>query len=424
MLEFQEFKEIIKDQVAIRTINKLYPAGGQHSKIFPSTYAGGVYAIEDRLVNEKTTKCVLMDSVASQANRMEEALQNAVDSEKIKLPLAVIDFSESSKDDLDIVGNRLTSLQAPHRIADALFRECILNGKPFRESEEGIKILNSTPYSSTSLFGTCPTALLFGMWDSAGPKGGSGNKFERVITSEIVGINAVFGVGTSSRIDPLIQKTSDSRVWEKEDGGWTLDENEAKKDEKDKSTKYREGKLSNINLGNVAPSLNTYSDNLPGSSNPLSNDNTIKKGDIAANGATIEYAEQTCVISLAGLRKLHFPNENEKSINIQKDDAARAVLTALGLVAFTLSVENGLDLRSRCVLIQKEPTTWDVLGNMDKTFTLDSKGAIKLLEDSIKDATSNDLPWDTTPMKLLPNQDLIQCIKNSQSGLEDDSKGD
>ena len=44
-------------------------------KVFPPTYEGGKYAVEDRRIDGETVPCVLLDSVASQANRMEFALR-------------------------------------------------------------------------------------------------------------------------------------------------------------------------------------------------------------------------------------------------------------------------------------------------------------------------------------------------------------
>jgi len=73
-----------------------------------------------------------------------------------------------------------------------------------------------------------------------GPKGGLGTKFERAIVSEVVGINAVFGIKTSSRIDPLIVHTKNIKVYKTSDG-WTLEEKLAEKDAKAKPSIRREG---------------------------------------------------------------------------------------------------------------------------------------------------------------------------------------
>ena len=423
MLKFDDLQDFVNENVAIRAINKLEPAGGPHSKVFPPTYKGGVYAIEERLISGTKTTCVLLDSVASQANRMEESLQNAYDSGDVKLPLAVIDFSGCE----EVRGSRITSLQAPHRIADALFRECTYEGDDFRKSDVGKSVFGADSHYATPLFETCPTALLFGMWDSTGPEGGLGNKFERAITSEIVGINSVFGVGTSSRIDPVIRKTENTTIYELEDGGWTLDENKAVKDDRGKPKKYqrgegpkKKGKLSAVNLGNVAPTVKEYRGNEPNDdvTDPLTR-NKIKKGDILSNGATVEYAEQTCVISLAALRKLHFPPNAKTLPTNKRDGAARSVLAALGLLAFTLSTHGGLDLRSGCVLQQAKSTTWDVLG-ASKNFILDKTEAMCLFKESVDRAAEVGVSWETKQLTLSPTARLLEAIEKSKTPSNDD----
>src|SRR5262249_12346742 len=101
------------------------------------------------------------------------------------------------------VRGRVTALEAPHRIADAILRDSLLGKTPFRESAPGKRFAEARVENATGMFEVCPTALLFGVWDSTGAAGGLGNKFARALVSEIVGIHAVPGVRTSSRVDPL-----------------------------------------------------------------------------------------------------------------------------------------------------------------------------------------------------------------------------
>ena len=70
---------------AIRRTTRLEPIG---DKVFPPTYEGGEYATEGRQVmNDRrelqTVQTVLLDSVQSQANRMELALLRGIDAGKI-----------------------------------------------------------------------------------------------------------------------------------------------------------------------------------------------------------------------------------------------------------------------------------------------------------------------------------------------------
>src|SRR5262249_49920433 len=151
-----------------------------------------------RRINGATVRCVLLDAVQSQANRLEAALQNAYDEGALRFPLVLVDFSKAG-----VSRDRVTALEAPHRIADAILRDSTLGKVPFRDSAPGKRFAEARVESATGLFEVCPTALLFGVWDSTGSLGGLGNKFARALVSEIVGINAVPGVRTSSRVDPL-----------------------------------------------------------------------------------------------------------------------------------------------------------------------------------------------------------------------------
>src|SRR5215213_7374888 len=70
-------------------------------KVFPPTYEGGKYATEERIIGGQKLPCVLLDSVPSQANRMELALQDAWEGSEIKLPVHTVDFGESKSKDAD-----------------------------------------------------------------------------------------------------------------------------------------------------------------------------------------------------------------------------------------------------------------------------------------------------------------------------------
>ena len=62
-------------------------------------------------------------------------------------------------------------------IADALLRDSVLEGTPFRHTKVGTEVTDARPNHATAMFKYCPTALVFGVWDSTGPKGGLGAKF-------------------------------------------------------------------------------------------------------------------------------------------------------------------------------------------------------------------------------------------------------
>jgi CRISPR-associated protein Csb1 len=395
---------------AFRCAVKLQPAGGEGTKVFPPTYARAVYAREERRLpnRERPVECVLLDSVQSQANRMEEALQQAVDDGRLRIPVVEVDFSpyfpgEAQPADmrlLDPVG-KVSSLQAPHRIADAILRDSLRNGVPFRKSDIGERIGMVSARNATALLEYCPTALAFGLWDSTGPKGGLGAKFERAMVAEIVGVDAVYGVKTSSRIDPLaIQLKAGPLYARTDDVGWTLDESLAKKEKGKSVTLGKDGRPSEANHGNVTPSLS---------------DVDRQTGAWLAGGVTVAYAEQTVVLSLPALRRLCFPVNGKSSAEI--DNAARTTVAALALCAATLAAESGLDLRSRCLLWPVEPLTWKLLGKPGDSPTsvrLDAETAIELVNESVRHAKALGLPWADQPIVLTPSDALLRLVVRSQ----------
>jgi len=371
-------KAVSGTAAAFRSRTRLQPAGGAGDKVFPPTYAGAVYAKEERQINGAKVPCVLLDSVQAQANRLEEALQRALDVGLVKnIPVLNVDFTGLGL--LDEVG-RVSSLEAPHRIADAILRDSLYDGQPFRKSELGKSLDQASLQNATPLYKLCPTALIFGLWDSTGPKGGLGAKFQRALVSEIIGVNAQIGVKTSSRIDPLGMRAA-AKVVKKADGSYELAGDKAKD----------AVSPSEVNHGNIPPDVS------------------------AVGGATLDYAEQTVVLSLPALRKLRFPVDGKTTP--ERDAAARTVLAALALTATALAAESGFDLRSRCLLWPTDVMKWELLEKPGKTpteFTFSVEDAIKLLGEAVAAAEKLGLTWQKDPVRLIPSPNLVALLKRSQ----------
>lgn len=391
---------IIGNAAAFRCVTEYQPAGGPGDKVFPPTYAGGLYAVETRVFNGQRIECVLLDSVPSQANRMELALLEAYRARKIDLPLISVRF------DQEIIQKKftITSLEAPHRIADAIFRDCLLDGTIFRSSRIGRILDNVGAGNATGLLGVCPQALFLGLWDSAGPLGGSGGKIQRALVSEIIGLEAEAGVKTESRIDPLQIMLDAGPLYERairtqQLPHWTLDENLAALDKgerpkklgKSKEDKAPEGRPSEANHSNVAP--------------------TIKKG-----GFTVSKAIQTTVLSLAALRRLRFPIDSKSDSEFEVDLAARTALATLALAAAVLVREQGADLRSRCLLFPVEEFVWHLLDTPGKVkpYILNSEQALDLFKAALAEAKAKKLPWEDE-IVLTPSEELVRLVANSQA---------
>lgn len=393
---------------AFRSRSTLQPAAGDGTKVFPPTYDKATYATEDRRVLQsdgtfKTTPCVLLDSVQAQANRLENALQTAIDTDRFAaIPIPVVQVDFPNEDLLNAVG-KITSLQAPHRIADAILRDSLLDGKPFRKSEIGEKLDHVSLQNATALYELCPTALVFGIWDSTGPKGGLGAKFQRAFVSEIVGINVIKGAKTSSRLDPLGIQIAAGPIYQAKDStnglDWTDKITDAATDKEGTPILYnrsgsdsgKPGNPSKANHGNVTPS-------------------------ISEGGVTLDYAEQSAVLSLPALRRLHFPlADGTRSQEI--DAAGQTVLAALALTAAALASETGFDLRSRCLLWPTGPLTWELLdkpGSTPAQLVIDSDSALKVLADAIAAAEALGLKWRKEPLKLTPAPQLVTLLRASQ----------
>ncbi|MFT3769151.1 MAG: type I-U CRISPR-associated protein Cas7 [Minicystis sp.] len=254
----------------------------------------------------------------------------------------------------------------------------------------------------------CPTALVFGVWDSTGPKGGAGAKFQRCLVSEIVGIDVATGVKTASRIDPAGIQTKAGPIYKARDAAqeWTVDREEAEQ-VKGKAVEFsrsggdgKKGSPSAINHGNIPPSI-----------------------DAEAGGVTMSHAVQTTVLSLAGLRRLRFQTSCAgERIPAEKRDAAeaaaRTALAALALAAIVYQRDNDYDLRSRSILVAKEPLTLEIVGRdggAPQRFSLSKSEAAALLAAAEKKAREHGLGWDPAPVMLTPAPKLAGLIRKSRA---------
>lgn len=403
---------------AIRAVTRLAPAGGPGDKVFPPTYQGGQYHTERRRVGDEVVDCVVLDSVQSQTNRMELALKAARECGAIELPLVVTDFTTAG---LPHIG-RVTALDAPHRIADAIFGASELDGTPFRDSEPGKRFASASQTNATPLFELCPTALVFGVWDSTGPKGGLGSKFARALVSEIVGVSAVLGTRTQSRLDP-VPISAQVRLFATSEGpgaDWTTDPSKAAPDSKGQPLAFEgrsregRGKPAGVNLGNIPPDFSRVSRRSAQDVAELRG----REGEPLPGGVTIDHALQTTVLSLPSLRRLRFPVDGEESI--ERNDAARTVLAAVALAAVVYQHREGFDLRSRCLLVPTNLARFEFVpadGGTPAEFTLDTESAGTLLRDAVDAGRKLGLPWKAEEIVLQPSSKLVGLVRRSEEVL-------
>lgn len=392
-------QEVIRNAAAIRLRQKLQSEGAEGDKIFPPTFSGGTYCWEQRRIGEHSVPCVLLDSVAAQANRFEEALADAVTGQNLALPRFVVSFG----DDLADIGE-ISTLAAPHRVFDAILRDSALDGTPFFKTPTYRALTGANVRNATELFARSPTALLFGCWDSTGAAGGLGNKFPRAITSEIIGINAEWGTTQGGvRQDPL-GISAEVEIAIADDGDWSMvGKSGAAKKERAKGTRPSE-----INHGNVLVKVEQ------GTWERVVGDKLLSQKLPLKGGVTVDYALQITVLSLTALRRLRFPvNAVTRDT---ADRAAQAVLAALGLVAITQRREQGYWLRSRCALVAQGRQELEIVhaDGSSEPLALSSADALALYQQAVAEAQAAGLPWYPAPVQLAPQPKLIELVRKSR----------
>lgn len=143
-----------KGPVALTCKQKLLPVEGEGGVIFPPTYADIGYNIDTL---SDGTKVATIDSVGSQANRMEPIFKAAKPGEP-ENPLAKL------VPQIDIAyGNEKTVsiLEAGHRLGDAVIRSSDLKD----EAQKAFKLFLDAGDAS-AVAKLAPTSLVFGVWDS------------------------------------------------------------------------------------------------------------------------------------------------------------------------------------------------------------------------------------------------------------------
>jgi CRISPR-associated protein Csb1 len=212
--------------------------------------------------------------------------------------------------------------------------------------------------------------------------------------SEIIAIEVLPGVRTSSRIDPLgiklvldvISKTDDEEIWK-----FTPPPADPKKAKKPEGKTVRP---SEINHGNVTPVISNA-------------------------GVTFREAIQTTVLSLTQIRRLRFP-ENGGTTSADRDAAGRSVIAALGLYAVTLQQEDGYQLRSRCQLLPTEAPQFELIGRTGiacEPFTLNSTTAEEALKTALIRAEESGLKWHPGRIELEAKPDLLKLVEYSDKAI-------
>ena len=377
----------------IRLDSVLEPLSGACGPVKPAVYEGGTYQQDRRWAApdaSEATPVIVIDNVPSQANRLEDALRRWNRTSRV-LPELVLDFSGLSNLPAHLP-QRLSSLEFPHRNADAYLRDAQLDGQDFLKTELGQAIFGATAQTCGPLMAWFPQALLYGFWQSHMGKKRTNSKHARAWVSEIVGwqpastktrVLGVKGDALNLNTDEVVTSNPDDRTM------WDVGKAE-------KVAGGKSDKLSEIGHGQVP----------------------FMGSDAPAAAVSFARVTQRATVSFAQLRRVTLGHDRPEA-----DAAARALLVALGLHAHQLAFGRGFALRSGAELRPKATTaTW--LGNdSDKTFELGDAGATRdLLLSAREHAGSVGVAldgWGQPPKVLTPRDNLEAAIRSTWPELAD-----
>lgn len=386
-MNYHDLHQAVRSAAGLRLRLRLQPLYGPGEVIFPCTVAGGKYQTSKRRIPgfTESVDCTIIDSVQSQANRMEDALLEDIRAGHLHLPHVATDFS--GVEGLEKTVGTITCFEAPHRIFDAILRDSVdETGKHFPLTPLGKSVINANSKDASAIFGVSPASLLFGSWDSTGVSGGLGEKYTRCVVSELVAVNVEQATRAGTRIDPL-------------NTAGAIDPTTILKDTKDEMwqalAKNRKNlkKPSELNHSSVPWEGETH------------------------GGVTCDYIQQSTTISFPALRRLQFGSP-------ERTAAAQTVLAAIALHAAALNVEKGWHLRSRCDLILDDGASveWEILGgNASSSESLSASATRSLLKEAVAKAKEAGLMWIDEPLRLKPSEALEKLVVASQKAHRESS---
>ena len=377
----------------IRIDTDLAPLAGPGGPVKPAVYEGGRYQEDWRWASpddDEPTPVIVIDNVPSQANRLEDALRRSRN--RVPVPEFLLDLSSLSNLPAHLP-KRLSSLEFPHRNADAYLRDARLGDQDFVKTDLGKAIFGATAQEAGPLTAWFPQALLYGFWQSHLGKKRHNTKHARAWVSEIVGwkpaatdtrVLGLKGDSLNLSVDETVVSNPDDRA------KWTLGGS-------GRVEGGKKDKLSEMGHGQV----------------PFMGD------EAAAAAVSFARVSQRATVSFAHLRRVSLGADHSGPA----DAASRALLVALGLYAHVHAFGGSFALRSGADLRPTRSTvTW--LGDVrDDECTLgDSEATAGLLRDSLEHARSAGVPldgWREEPVVLTPRDNLRKAIRATWPDLAD-----
>lgn len=385
------------DVAGIRIAATYAPALGPGSKIYPPTFPVNPspdwkrYLVDSRFDAEgNSVRAVLVDSIQSQANRIEEALQDALDAGDVSFPVLDLVFPFGGRD------HHITNLVAPHRGVDAYFRDAERDGVDWESTTLGKELLVATPRAARPLFRQTPTDLFLGHWDSQRGTQRS-RKIARAYTSEMIGMNPQPGRSAAVRIDPFEVSSAIKVSTAGQPSDWEL-----------VGEKGKGGKPSDLNLGSIIST----------------DDAKVEKRQRTWVGTSVTSVDRVGFISFAALQRFSFPEAGAKPDRVT-DAAGRAVLAALALYGDRRAFASaGIFLRSGCDLVLRSETlSFLSSGEALEEISISAAEAAGLVRHAVQEASALGLTFAESVV-LQPKAKLVQLVELSMNRVGGDDEGD
>ena len=370
----------------IRIDSHLEPLSGPGGMVKPAVYEGGTYQHDRRWASPddaEPTQVIVIDNVPSQANRLEDALRRY--RESISIPEFVLDLTELPHLPAHLPRS-LSSLQFPHRNADAYLRDARLNGEDFLKTEIGQAIFAATAQTCGPLIAWFPQALLYGFWQSHLGKKRQNTKHARAWVSEIVGWQPA---STETRVLGLkgdaLNLNTDDTVTSNPDDRTTWEVGKGAKGDK----------LSEIGHGQVP----------------------FMGNEAPAGAISFARVTQRATVSFAQLRRISLGDASADA-----DAAVRALLVALGLHAHQLAFAKGFALRSGAELRPVSTIVTWLAAEGDDPIDIGGVETTRALLDSAREhAASQGVPldgWGAPATRLTPKENLSAAIRSTWPDLD------
>ena len=369
--------------VALHLEQKLLPVEGEGGVVFPPTYADIGYNINTL---DDGTKIVTIDSLGSQANRMEPIFKRPLYSSLVPQ----IEIELSLKEEGGETYTEIRSLlDLPHRSADAVVNSCPTLAPTMAKAFRALRYHND----AGPLCRLSPTSLVFGVWDS---RGGSAEKRPRLVRS----------IMRARNVQPLHAAAQFNSVWKS-----LSDEQQAELE----GAKPKGSKLSEKGFADAPATFRKVGQTASGQMKEFRDGSPNPERRVLGGVLTKEPIERDVSVNLVALRRLAGRDDDATA-------AIRRYLLALALIAATCEID--LYLREGCNLRFVGEESWKSVprrGEPEKIDLTSERAQGNLLDYAKAVAGFFKPDW---PEKLVHKFDLKEAKKLLAKKTDDEQQTD